>query len=81
MKRAIREAYEAAADVFQAAGFTTTLQYGTGKGHAMCVAAKREMVIRLPLPGSPASGDEAGARLAAHSARRRLRRLTLTETP
>lgn len=74
MKRTTREAYEAAAAVFTAAGFTTQLEY-SGK-HAKCVAAKRGCVIRLPLPGSPASGVEAGAKLAANSAKRVLRRLS-----
>lgn len=72
MKRAVREAYAAAAAVFEEAGYECSLDY-TGK-HAKCVAKRGAVTHRLPLPGSPTAGCEAGAKLAANSARRWLRR-------
>jgi hypothetical protein len=74
MKRSIREGYEAARAVFEAAGYQCHLAYGTGRGHAMCVATGPLGVIRVPIAGSPRGGNENGANMAASTARRRLRR-------
>jgi len=73
MKRDTVEGYEAARKVFEAAGFTCTLESG-GK-HPMCVAAKRGCVIRHPIPGTPRRGQGSSAWLAAMTARKRLKRL------
>ena len=75
MKRSLSEAYDAASTVFQAAGFTCRLQYPKGKGHALCIAERGGLVIRLSLSGTPASGSQQGALLAERQARKRLRRL------
>lgn len=73
MNRAIREAYDAAAAVFQRAGFACSLE--DGSKHRIIVARRGTVTLRMPLPGTPSSGVEAGVKLAANSAKRRLRRL------
>lgn len=75
MKRSLAEAYAAASEVFQAAGFACRLQHPKGKGHTLCIAERDGHIIRLSLSGSPASGSEQAAWVARFRARKRLRRL------
>ena len=75
MKRAIREGFEAASAVFEAAGYRCHFQQSNGKGHPMCVAVGPLGTIRCPISGTPSGGDENGRKMAAVLARRQLRRL------
>ena len=81
MKRSLAEAYAAASEVFQAAGFACRLQHPKGKGHTLCIAERDGHIIRLSLSGSPASGTQQAARLAASMARKRLRLLAAHPRP
>jgi hypothetical protein len=81
MKRSLSEAYAAAQAVFQAAGFTCRLQHPKGKGHTLCIAERDGHTIRLSLSGTPASGSQQAAKLAAINARKRLRQHAAFPTP
>lgn len=73
MTRIQREGYEAAAEVFGAAGFECEPVYG-GK-HLLCVARRGDVEVRHPIPGTPRLGLHGGVKLSVNSAKRRLRRL------
>lgn len=75
MKRSVREGFEAASAVFEAAGYRCHFQQSNGGGHPMCVAEGPLGTIRCPISSTPSGGVENGRNMAAVLARRQLRRL------